>query len=541
MRRYMNIKETKKTILLGFATIFLFCNFLPVRADSKANTQKINPDAFVYILNMGIGGNTLQYRGLRNGFAVGSGQYILTAAHCVADFENTSEVLRQPMVISPYYGDIFEAEIVAVDDVNDIAILKPTWNTHPALELETSENWKNSKEITIAGYPPITKKLGGNGENNSQEIKNETVTLVNSNGQTNETVTLGPVKHIGEGWSGSAFIVPETGRVAGITCIRKPMTKSRQFFGGLFKIPFAKINYITGCNSNSINSLFQKCQLSYGKAETTFPDLDRRYRFKQILSTLDTFKPDNGKKIAASIQHLYDELPSSYIVHFLTGTAIGDPNKLHSFEKAVEMGLESNFVHAAYGNYLLSKKKHKKAAEQFQIVTERDPNHIFACHGLLSALVKTDPNAAEAMGKELTERWPENAGFWFEYSKALRAKNKRKEELAIIQKAIEMSKDVPYQYQRYLADSLASNKRYEEAQQAYKKLLKTHECEHCWWAYTSLLLDMGPDKIEQAKKACDKTMTFIHDPNHVSEKQRIYETAIEKMLSDPNEISTANY
>lgn len=53
-------------------------------------------------------------------------------------------------------------------------------------------------------------------------------------------------------------------------------------------------------------------------------------------------------------------------------------------------------------------------------------------------------------------------------------------------------------------------------------------------AYTKLLLEMGPDRVTQAKKARDKTMTFIKDPNVVLEKQRVYETMMEEMLSDPN-------
>jgi tetratricopeptide (TPR) repeat protein len=539
----MSVKTPKKTIFVGLATILLLSVLIPLWAVSEASPSEINPDAFVYILNMGISGNTLKYAGLRNGFAVGDGRYILTAAHCVDDFENTNQVLRQPMVISPYYGDIFEAEIIAVDDVNDIAILRPAWDAHPGLELETSENWKNSESITIAGYPPIDKKRGGNGKNNSQEIKNEEVPLINPKGKANQAITVGPVKHIGEGWSGSAFIVPETGRVAGITCIRKPMTKSLQFLGGLLKIPFAKTNYITGCDVSLIESLFENHSLIYGSPKTSFPDLNRKNQFNQILATLDVFLTVNKQKVEAALVNLCDEQDDLYIVNTLAAPAFGDPNNLFHFENAIAMAPNSSFVHAAYGNYLLNHNKLKKAAEQFQIVTERDPNHIFACHGLLSALVKTDPNAAEALGQDLTQRWPENAGFHFEYSKALRANNKFQAELPVIQKAIELcgENDVPHQYQRYLADSLKANKLYEQAEPAYKKLLKKHECDRCWWAYTTLLLDMGPDKIKQAKKARDKTITFIQDPNQISEKKRFYEAAVEKMISDPNETGCPNH
>jgi tetratricopeptide (TPR) repeat protein len=252
------------------------------------------------------------------------------------------------------------------------------------------------------------------------------------------------------------------------------------------------------------------------------------------LSALDAIKSDNEKNVQTAFQNLCKKLPDSYFPYIVAGLILEPPEDKPYFEKAIEMAPESNFVRAAYGDKLLSQNKPKKAAEQFEIVTEWNPNHIFAYHGQLASLVMADPNAAELLGKKLTERWPQNAGFCFEYSRALRAKNKRKEELPIIQNAVKLSKTVSYQYQRYLADSLTANKRYEEAERAYKKLLKTHECEHCWRAYISLLLKMGPDKAQQVKKAFAKAKSLKQNPNTISEKYCDYEHAPEKMLSDPN-------
>lgn len=158
------------------------------------------------------------------------------------------------------------------------------------------------------------------------------------------------------------------------------------------------------------------------------------------------------------------------------------------------------------------------------MVTDQDSTHLFAYYGQLASLVQTDPNAAEALGKELTERWPENAGFLFEYSKALRAQKKYKAELPAIQKAIELCENAPHQYQRYLADSLKANKKYKQAEQAYETLLETHECEHCWSAYASLLSVMGPDKSEAAKEATGKAKSFKQDP-----KQSIADGTIQRI------------
>lgn len=513
---------------MKFIGVFFLIGNISTWAAFGSNDSKINQDAFVYILNIGIEAgtqNSLQYRGLRNGFAVGNGQYVLTAAHCVEDFENTYQILRQPLVLSPYYGDVFEARIVAVDKENDVAILKPAWDIHPALELETQQ--KTNRTITIAGYPPVSKERGGDGNHCSRSIRLETVTRVHINGRTD--ISVGPVKYAGEGWSGSALIVPETGRVAGITCIKTSGTKSRELWG--FKLPLSRSDYyISGCDSDAIRSLFKENKIPFETSPPLWPEISRRGEFDKILNALDVLDPDKEKQISNTFEHLLKEMPGSFFTCVVPGLILGPVDCKPSFQKAIGMAPQSTFVRAAYGNKLLNQSKPKEAAAQFQLVAEQDPNHVFAHHGRLTALTQTDPNAAELLGKELTERWPLNAAFWFEYSKALRASDKRSEELPLIQKAIELSETVPYLYRRYLADSLTANNRYEEAEQTYEELLKTHECERCWRAYTLLLLEMGPQKGEQARHAIAKARSFSQDPNEYLD----YERKLEKMLLDPN-------
>jgi tetratricopeptide (TPR) repeat protein len=495
---------------LFFGSVFLLFGNATTRAASESNTAQINPNAFVYILNMGISGNNpqysvVQYKGLRNGFAIGNGQYILTAAHCVADFENSNQTLLQPMVISPYYGDVFEAEIVAVDEKSDIAILKPAWDAHPALELETLQTWKKRKTLKIIGYPPPPPRRGGNGSI-SRQIMSEEVALQNINGKDHYEVQVGPVNYPGKGWSGSPFINPKTGKVAGVLC-REDYHKKYFLF---------KQHLISGGSVNSIRQLFNDSNLSYETAQATLSNLELKEQFERILDYLDMVGLDHYKQSKNVVKELCNEMSDSYILHIMTAWALGPAEYEPYCQRAVEISPNSTLAHASYGHYLLSNNKYKKALEQFQDAINLDPNHIFAHHGQLATLAKNDPNAAEVLGLELTERWPENAGFCFEYSRALRAKNKRKEELPIIQKAVELSEDVPHQYQRHLADSLTANKEYDKADEAYTALLKTHECKHCWSAYRSLLVKMGPDKAEEEKEALKKVKSYNQDPNTVS-------------------------
>ena len=478
---------------------------------------------------MGISGNSIQYKGLRNGFAVGNGRYILTAAHCVADFENSNQVFRQPMIISPYYGDIFEAEIVAVDDVNDIAILKPAWDSHPALELETSNSWKKSETLKVVGYPPIEPCRGGNGLI-SRCVMSEYVPLKKFSKENMREIIVGPVKYLGVGWSGSPFINPKTGKVVGIFCRYDTYQVKRYFFFKKKKILHS---------GPGIESIRRITNTRFSKNRITDESLSHiigRNQFELILNYLDTLKTNNTGQKHMPLKKTCEEMPDSALLHIIAGWAFNPPEDKQYYQNAIASSPNSTLVHTAYGHHLLAYNNSQKAVEQFEIVTKQDPNHIFAYHGLLTALLKTDPNEAEVLGQELIQRWPDNAGFHFEYSKALRAGNRREEELPIIQKAVELceNSNVPFQYQRYLADSLKANKQYGASEQAYEKLLEGHECGRCWWAYTDLLLKMGPDKITSAKKARDKTMSFINDPNEAGEKQEYYEAAIEKILSDPN-------
>ena len=523
-------------LILRFGIVLILFGSALMWAASESGAAYVDPNAFVYIMNMGIvhedasGQGLIQYSGLRNGFAVGNGQYIVTAAHCLTDFENSNQVLREPLVISPYYGDVFGAEIVAIDEKNDIAVLKPTWAEHPALELESADRWKTNKVISITGYPPPDKERGGN-ENLSRQILSEDVPLKGTSGKDKREIMVGPVHYPGVGWSGSPFINPETGKVLGVFCRYDTYESKRYFF-------FKKKEILhSGPGIESVRQLLNDNHLSCGVTPGALPNLDGKRRFNRILGMLDMLISGQDKESQHAVKYLCNDMPDSAILHIIGGWIFDTPEDCEYYQKAVETTPDNALVRAAYGDYLAASNKHQQAAEQFHRVVKSDPNHVFACHGQLSALVKTDPNRAVLLGRELTERRPENAGFCFEYSRALRAKKNHTEELTYVRKAVELSETVPFLYQRHLADSLKANKRYEEADKAYTKLLKTHECEHCWSAYTSLLLKMGRAKADQAKEAFEKTKSFSQDPNAVSKTYHDYEIALERLFSDPNMIS----
>ncbi|MCA9439092.1 MAG: trypsin-like peptidase domain-containing protein, partial [Candidatus Omnitrophica bacterium] len=89
------------------------------------------------------------------GFVIGDGSYILTSWHTADQVKRQMDrgELSITMVASPYFGDLFECELLGHDEENDIALFKANWETHPALKLGTAEDIRNTQEVTIAGYP----------------------------------------------------------------------------------------------------------------------------------------------------------------------------------------------------------------------------------------------------------------------------------------------------------------------------------------------------------------------------------------------------
>jgi len=489
----LRLKTMKKIFVPLIATIALFLT-------GRAATPQINPDAFVYILNieMVCGDNPdylgINYKCLANGFAVSKGNYILTAAHCLQSCKNAPLKLCQPIVISPYYGDLFEARIVAIDKTNDVAVLEVPWDTHPALQLETSEPWKKSRTIQIAGYPPRTAERGGTGMF-SRKIMVEETRHRFTKGTGSTEIQLGPVKHPGKGWSGSPLINPETGKVAGI------LTSERY----LKTFILSPRHIIMGCSVDSINRLTARDQLQKGSVDTLVSPPGSTNRFEQILGALDEII-DTKTHEKQQVKQLCEALPRSCLTHLLAGWVL--PEKASYLLKAIEIDPDSTLLRAAYGRELCLRKKYEEATEQFQAVIDRNPDHLFANYGLLVSLSRSDLLQAETLGQTLTTQWPKNAVFWFEYSKILKTKNKHEEQLSAIQKAGGLSKDIPHLYQRHLADAFMENGKYEESDQVFQELLKTHECEHCWKAYAFLLSQMGPNKAASARLAAKKANGF---------------------------------
>ena len=513
MARRTSIAKRSVVLCLWLA----FCTASPSHLCAKAPDR----DAFVYILNMGIRDNKIVYNGLRVGFAVGDGQTILTAAHCVEDFDNSNHSLFQPLVISRHYGGIFEAKIIDIDERNDIAILKPAWDWHPGLKIETSDRWKKASKIAVAGYRPSDLAQGGNRKLSRRMLLQEE-TVVRTSGKDRYAIQLGSVKYPGKGWSGSAFVLPDTGTVVGVLSNERYM---RRFL--------RRRHYIFGCNAEAIAELFQRNALPLVASASNLPRRSGAEHFDSILRLFDSVLVEDTETSCKIAKELCEICPDSYILHILAAWMLDAPWDEEYFTKAIELAGDRAFPHAVYGGYLLNHGRSEKALRQFHSTVVIDPNHVFALTGKIVALMQTNPAEAEIQARELTGTWPSNGGFWFELSRTLRKQRKYEQELPIIKKAIKLPHPdrLQHLYQRHLADSLANTENYSQAEEAYKIALKEHPCARCWSAYTSLLIRLGAGRADDAKMALDNVKAMNQDESVPQETIRKFEMVIKRMTS----------
>lgn len=505
----------RTAIIRRYAVLLLWLACWTVSSPALGAKQP-DPDAFVYILNMGLRDNQIVYNGLRVGFAVGDGCTILTAAHCVEDFENESLSFFQPLVISPHYGDIFEAEIIDIDAPNDIAILRPAWDSHPGLKIETSDRWKKAGKLAIAGYRPSDLARGGSTKV-SRRMSLHEETVVRTTGKNRYAIQLGSIQYPGKGWSGSAFVLADTGAVVGVLSNERYV---RRFF--------RKKHYIFGCNAEAIEQLFRRNALAPVACESNFPKKSACEHFDSVLKLFDSVLAEDTKTSREIAKELCQRLPDSYILHIIAAWMLDAPEDEEYFTRAIALAGDRAFPHAAYGGYLLSHGRCKSALRQFQNTIAIDPNHIFAHSGKIIALTRTDPAEAETQARELTARWPSRACFWFELSRALREQRKYRQELPILKKAIELPHPdrLAHLYRRYLADSLANNEKYSEAEEAYKIALAEHPCARCWSAYTSLLIRLGQERADDARLALENTKLMNQDKSVSQETIRRFEKVL---------------
>ena len=472
-----------------------------------------DPRSIVVLVYLGESQDRRSYRGNRVAVAFGDGSLIATAAHCVDDFAEAQQnaILAKPLVFSPYHGDVFEAEVVAVDASADLAILRVAWNEHPALPLADDQELQAAAEMFVAGYAPPENKDGTRlptpRQLSAEQLPVLQITVSNGAHQ----VILGGARFIGPGWSGSPMILTGSGLLGGIFCRRNDV-----YFDGL---PVLR-NRI-GASARAIRELMgaKGIQMKAPPREWQGPD-DAAAAFSAGLDWLDSQAGRPPQDALVAGERFVQRRPNSGQARRLlavSASAMRDPGAGEladtHFREAATLAPGSVLVHASYGRHLDTRGRAEEALAELDQAARIDPENSFVRATRLKLLAELRPNEAEILGQRLVAEASDNAAYWFHFAGALRKLGKHEEALRAAQNAVRLASKEQFWYRGRLADILARCGRLEEAETCHRELLEQRPDSATFWLwYAQFLVEKRPERSRDARSALQKCESLNQPP-----------------------------
>lgn len=442
------------------------------------------------------------------GFAIGDGTLIATAFHCVEICHQMARngVLARPLVISPYYGDVFEAEIVAVDRDADLAILRAPWASHPAFALANDAEFMEAKELAAVGRP--ASRMG-------RLPALETIPVLKLDpASKSDTYVVGAVRHAGPGWSGAPMVLPGSGKVAGILTTHHLRNIEDQI---LFKD-------LSGCGAPVIRSLLENEGLTEGEepTENAGPSLpDAELAFSAIMDSLKAMRKADLEQATERAAELVRLRPRSHVSKILYAwfaelwraqlARKGEEREFpaeEAFRQAVELAPRSAMARAFLGQFLHHEKRYDEALEHLRAAEELDPDLAFASIIQMQVFRETSPAKAEREGRRFVEERPECAELWLELALSLRDQEKHAEAAETAHKALDLG--LSSCRRASSACMVAYRGHPDEAEKHIRLIAEEHDCEICWFSLAKFLADHWPNRAQEALEALEKAEAHIN-------------------------------
>ncbi|CAN5492014.1 hypothetical protein BH23VER1_BH23VER1_21300 [soil metagenome] len=466
-----------------------------------------DPRAIVVLPYLAESQGRRRYGGNRVGVAIGDGTLVATAAHCLDDFSAAGALgmFAKPLVFSPYFGDVFEAEIVGTDAAADVALLRVSWDSHPSLALATHQEVKEASEVMVAGHPLPERGEAAPGASRTVWMERLPVLSVQQAAGPSQ-VTLGGARYIGPGWSGSAMILPNSGRLGGIFCRRDDASMD-----GLVVLQNR------GCAGvQSIRDLMKEkgLQTKEPPAEWKGPE-DATEGFSAALAWLDAQAarpPEEGIAAATRFLQLRSDSGQAHRLLAYSASGIrggsGDELAEKHYREAVRLAPDSFLVRASRACFLDTRGRPEEALEELAKAAAMDTHDPFIQGTRLKILADLRPEEAGELGRRLVEEAPENAVYRFHYAGALRELGRIDEALDAAQAAVRLATEENFYYRGRLADLLARCNRLDEAEVRYRELLDHQPDSPMFWCwYAQFLQERGPERLDDLRSAiehCDK-------------------------------------
>ena len=139
-------------ILLCLCWIFALLSGAARGADLVQTIERIKPSVVGIGSFLKIRSPSIQFVG--TGFVVADGRYVITNAHVVAKPLDTTQMETLIVLVSKD-GDPQprEAELLAIDNAHDLALLKISGDPLPALKLGDSTGVREGQSLAFTGFP----------------------------------------------------------------------------------------------------------------------------------------------------------------------------------------------------------------------------------------------------------------------------------------------------------------------------------------------------------------------------------------------------
>jgi len=460
-----------------------------------------SPDALVLLVDLGFSTNGV-HAPMGSGFAVGDGSLVLTAAHCVTpkDSENRRLHTSTIFAVSPYYGDVFPVEIVAIYEKADIALLRPHWSGHPALQLGTVQDLVEAQDLyaltrsaSERDFLQKSKDASVFSSPYAGQARMERLPVKTVNGlRRSQAIVMESTRFITGGWSGSALLRTDNAHVVGILASLNIKGKSSK----------TSMRRAQGASLRSINTLLDEHDLRgpAGKRPVSLPAIsDAHEAYAQIHTCITRLRDRDLSQSFAAARKLTELRKDSVMAHFLVGLCSHlqyakdrtDQSYLglaeHSFEKALSISDDKALMHAVNANFLRLHKQRERALTHVDEALALDPEQELALYNRLILLMHAAPEKAEKAAKALVELHPQKARYWYDYGSILYIRTQHHEQaLHAAQEAVRL--DPEGKYGRLLAQTLEKLGRLDEAEANYLAMTGDCACQRCWFVYAHFLL-----------------------------------------------------
>jgi len=311
-----------------------------------------------------------------NGFAVGDGSLIVTAAHLLLQ-ESVNGFIYVPgwvFVVSAAKGDVCTAKVLACNITNDIALLEIPWTNHPAYELCANDELMDLQQARLLARPrnsddqPLTPNV------QSCPIQIEYLKIAR---RIPYGLVFSSQANPGIGWSGGVVL---TDRKKAAACFNRYLvsTLANERNGKM-------IGEKAGSGFAATSAMVQELARQVGavnrlavKPRPFTRPTDADQAFQMLL----TFKAGSGMTNVSSLEAaktLSNIRPNSPVIQSmiaLCASAHGNTIMAEqAFCKSIQLAPDSAMPRNLYALYLLSQRNAPKALDELKAANKADPDN----------------------------------------------------------------------------------------------------------------------------------------------------------------------